>query len=232
MTAADREAAARRQRAQEIALWRWTLVEPAMDPALTARQRGQVVRDLASREHAGPDGRRMAAVSRRVDQPHEEIMFGFGAHLDPRIAVRRALTELNQMMPALVGTADFGQFAAHDPDSVRWWREATVASQPYLLPDPTATPRTPASYGYTPYTDILDEITLIQRRIEDLGMHVLVLDQTRPDIGLPVVKVIVPGLRHFWARFAPGRLYDVPVALGRLATPTAYDDLNPLPMFL
>ena len=174
----------------------------------------------------------MVAVSRRVDQPHEEIMFGFGAHLDPRIAVRRALTELNQMMPALVGTADFGQFAAHDPDSVRWWREATVASQPYLLPDPTATPRTPASYGYTPYTDILDEITLIQRRIEDLGMHVLVLDQTRPDIGLPVVKVIVPGLRHFWARFAPGRLYDVPVALGRLATPTAYDDLNPLPMFL
>jgi putative transposase len=66
MTAADREAAARRARAQEIALWRWTLVEPAMDPALTARQRGQVVRDLASREHAGPDGRRMVAVSRRT----------------------------------------------------------------------------------------------------------------------------------------------------------------------
>ena len=35
MTAADREAAAARQRAQEIALWRWTLVGPAMDPALT-----------------------------------------------------------------------------------------------------------------------------------------------------------------------------------------------------
>src|SRR5690606_30411941 len=31
-------------------------------------------------------------------------------------------------------------------------------------------------------------------------------------IGMPAVKVIVPGLRHFWARFAPGRLYDVPVA--------------------
>jgi putative transposase len=66
MTAADREAAARRQRAQEIALWRWTLVEPAMDPALTARQRGQVVRDLASREHEGPDGKRKVAVSRRT----------------------------------------------------------------------------------------------------------------------------------------------------------------------
>ena len=66
MTAADREAAARRQRAQEIALWRWTLVEPAMDPALTARQRGQVVRDLASREHEGPDGKRKVPVSRRT----------------------------------------------------------------------------------------------------------------------------------------------------------------------
>ena len=66
MTAADREAAARRQRAQEIALWRWTLVEPAMDPALTARQRGAVVRDLASREHEGPDGKKRVAVSRRT----------------------------------------------------------------------------------------------------------------------------------------------------------------------
>ena len=66
MTAADREAAARRQRAQEIALWRWTLIEPAMDPALTARQRGAIVRDLASREHAGPDGKTKAGVSRRT----------------------------------------------------------------------------------------------------------------------------------------------------------------------
>jgi putative transposase len=66
MTEADREAAARRARAQEIALWRWTLVEPAMDPALTPRQRGAVVRDLASREHQGPDGRRLVPVSRRT----------------------------------------------------------------------------------------------------------------------------------------------------------------------
>ncbi len=66
MTAADREAAARRQRAQEIALWRWTLVEPAMDPALSARQRGAVVRELASREHEGPDGKRKVPVSRRT----------------------------------------------------------------------------------------------------------------------------------------------------------------------
>jgi len=44
--------------------------------------------------------------------------------------------------------------------------------------------------------------------------------------------VIVPGLRHFWARFAPGRLYDVPVQLGWLPQPLAEEELNPIPMFL
>jgi len=59
-----------------------------------------------------------------------------------------------------------------------------------------------------------------------------VLDQTRPDIRIPVVKVIVPGLRYFWAWFGPGRLYDVPVRLGWLQRATREDELNPLPMFL
>ncbi|HTQ88527.1 MAG TPA: DDE-type integrase/transposase/recombinase [Streptosporangiaceae bacterium] len=68
MTAADREAAARRARAQTIALWRWALVEPAMDPALTARQRGQVVRALAAREHEGPSGRPVAVSRRTIDR--------------------------------------------------------------------------------------------------------------------------------------------------------------------
>src|SRR5207253_260935 len=50
VTAADRQAAAARQRRNDIALWRWALTEPAMDPALTSRQRGAVVRDLEARE--------------------------------------------------------------------------------------------------------------------------------------------------------------------------------------
>jgi putative transposase len=68
MTAADRDAAARRQRAQTIALWRWSLIEPAMDPALTSRQRGRVVRDIAGREHAGPFGRTVSVSRKTVDR--------------------------------------------------------------------------------------------------------------------------------------------------------------------
>lgn len=54
---------------------------------------------------------------------------------------------------------------------------------------------------------------------------------TRPDVGLPVVKVVVPGLRHFWPRLAPGRLYDAPVALGWRESALKEDELNPVPIF-
>ncbi len=167
----------------------------------------------------------VAAISRCTGGAREAIMLGFGAHLDPAVAVRRALTELNQMMPALLDGWDGGD----DPDAVRWLRDATVAGEPYLLPDPAAAP---ARFADTSAPDLLADVRHVQARLEASGLEVFVLDQTRPDIGLPVVKVIVPGLRGFWARFAPGRLYDVPVRLGRLAEPTAYEDLNPMPIFL
>lgn len=174
----------------------------------------------------------MAALSRRVDRDHEEILFGFGAHLDPRLALRRALTELNQMMPQLIAAEPDGRYRCDDPDMVRWLRNATLAAEPYLAPDRSRAALGPGDYGYQPKTDLLADLLVLQDKVEELGMELMVLDQTRPDIGLPVVKVIVPGMRHFWARLAPGRLYDVPVRMGRLAEPTPYNQLNPTPMFL
>ena len=50
--------------------------------------------------------------------------------------------------------------------------------------------------------------------VEQNQMDMLVLDQTRSDVGLPVVKVILPGMRQIWPRFGPGRLYDIPLSLG------------------
>jgi oxazoline/thiazoline synthase len=42
------------------------------------------------------------------------------------------------------------------------------------------------------------------------------------------VRVIVPGLRHFYRRFAPGRLYDVPVKLGWRDRPMLESEVNPV----
>jgi bacteriocin biosynthesis cyclodehydratase domain-containing protein len=173
----------------------------------------------------------MTAVSRRADKSAEDIMLGFGAHFDPRIALRRALTELGQLLPAVVGSRSDGSgYELSDPHLMSWWTRATVGNQPYLVPDPAQAPRTAAGYRYSPPRELdLSQMRAVTRRA---GLDVLVLDQTRPDIGMPVVKVVVPGLRHFWPRAAPGRLYDVPVRLGRLAEPTAYEDLNPVPLYM
>jgi putative transposase len=44
-------------RAQEIGVFRWRVVGGAVDPSLSPRERGMLVRALAAREHLGPDGR-------------------------------------------------------------------------------------------------------------------------------------------------------------------------------
>jgi ribosomal protein S12 methylthiotransferase accessory factor len=64
--------------------------------------------------------------------------------------------------------------------------------------------------------------------VKRAGLDFLVLDQTRPDIEVSVARVIVPGMRHFYRRFAPGRLYDVPIQLGWIDRPVPERDLNPL----
>lgn len=176
----------------------------------------------------------MVAVSRRLDAPAgrgEEIVFAPAAHFDPALCLRRALTEINQMMPGLAPGPNGAEYAYDDPEAVEWWKTVTLADQPWLGPSDapcTDLARVPRRWSDDLRTDVLTCRSIVEER----GMEMLVLDQTRPDIGLPVVKVVVPGLRHFWARFGPGRLYDVPVELGWLPEPTPEDRLNPIPIFI
>ena len=112
-----------------------------------------------------------------------------------------------------------------------WWNSATIASQTYLVPS-DATPKTKRDYALMHGDDVGEDVRFCQSLVERMGLEMLVLDQTRPDIGMPVVKVLVPGLRHFWARYAPGRLYDVPVTMGALARATPESELNPVAVFI
>ncbi len=175
-----------------------------------------------------------AAISRRIDTEVEDIVFGFGAHFDPKIAILRAITETNQVLPAVLSVGRDGSthYRFDDPIAIDWWKTATVKNQPYLMPDNKIKPKACKDYVYLKNGDLRDDILAIVQMVEKQGMEVLVLDQTRPDVGLNVVKVIVPGMRHFWKRLAPGRLYDVPVKLGWLPKPLNENQLNPFPMFL
>lgn len=49
---------------------------------------------------------------------------------------------------------------------------------------------------------------------------------------MAVVKVIIPTMRHFWARYGEGRLFQVPVSLGDRISPPHESELNPIPYFL
>ena len=55
-------------RRRDIALFRYALVRPAADPDLSPRQRGRLVRDLAGRDHVGPDGARVRVARSTLDQ--------------------------------------------------------------------------------------------------------------------------------------------------------------------
>jgi bacteriocin biosynthesis cyclodehydratase domain-containing protein len=137
----------------------------------------------------------------------ESLHLGFGAHLDPAAAVTRAITEANQLLA--VPTKRL--YSSELPD----WA--------FLEPRGLSEPSTMLMPSDDPKRDVLACVDVLRRR----GLEVIVLDQTRGDVGLPVVKVIVPGLRHFRPRFAPGRLYDVPLQLGWIEHPLREENLNP-----
>jgi len=173
-----------------------------------------------------------ASFSRRVDRKEEHILFGFGCHLDAKIALTRAVTEMNQMLSMDRYINENCETQIEDSETLHWFKNATVENQPYTVPDTNLKPVCFRDFQRKHSGDIRKDIIYCKELVEELGMEMLVLDQTRSDIGISVAKVIVPGLRHFWARYGPGRLYDVPAKMGWLKKPLKEKDLNPTAMFV
>ncbi len=162
------------------------------------------------------------ALTHWMQDGKENIEFGSGAHYDARIALLRALTELNQFLSIGLMGGGSGEKSSLD------------GSTPFRLEDhPFLTPRDNAMVqpgGSSKFGSLgaSEQVAACVGVAKQQGLDFLVLNQTRPDIEVPVVRVIVPGLRHFYRRFAPGRLYDVPVKLGLRDRPLSEDELNPI----
>jgi len=150
----------------------------------------------------------------------ENIEFGSGAHFDRRIALLRALTELSQFLSiGMMGGA------SGEKPSLDGITPLKLEDYPFLIP--SANPILPPAAGLTVHDNTRDQVNACVEIATRAGMDFLVLDQTRPDVEVSVVRVLVPGLRHFYKRFGPGRLYDVPVKLGFLDRPLPEDELTP-----
>ncbi len=162
------------------------------------------------------------AITHWISDGRENIEFGSGAHFDTRIALLRALTELNQFLSIGLMGGGTGEKSSLDGTT-----PLRLQDHPYLTPSnkPAVLAGSDSKFGNL---DTVEQVTACVRLAKQAGLDFLVLDQTRPDIEVPIVRVIVPGLRHFYRRFAPGRLYDVPVKLGWRDRPLPESEINPI----
>ncbi|MCQ8894457.1 MAG: YcaO-related McrA-glycine thioamidation protein [Methanolinea sp.] len=122
------------------------------------------------------------------------LTIGMGTHTSARIALLRALTEVAQSRLTQIhgaredtDTADLRRRAGYE--RVRrmnaYWFDGK-AEEPFDRVSSCDT------------DDFLTDIHVAVRRLQDAGMErVIVVDLTRPEIGVPVVRVIVPGLEVF-----------------------------------
>jgi oxazoline/thiazoline synthase len=161
------------------------------------------------------------AVMHWMQDGKENIEFGSGAHFDPKIALLRAMTELSQFL-------SIGMMGARNREnwSLDGITPLKLDNYPFLLPAENSIAR-PELGLQIPRSTTREQVDACVEIAKRAGHDFLVLDQTRPDIGVPVVRVIIPGLRHFYRRFAPGRLYDVPVKLGLRDQPMPESELTP-----
>jgi len=119
---------------------------------------------------------------------------GFGTHPDARVAVTRALTELAQSRLTIFQGVreDIDRVARRDGSVERPSHSLWLADGPLKSFDAVGSHRT---------HDILDDIRFMSRQLQAAGLEqVIAVDLTRAEVGIPVVKVIVPGLEHWSAR--------------------------------
>jgi len=128
-----------------------------------------------------------------LDSPEKDanlLVYGAGTHSDPRIAAIRAITEAAQsrLMQIVKGSG----IAPVDYDTVkrmnRHWFETKdgdkdavrLSELPYLA------------------TDTIDgDIKIALERLRAIEKRVLVVDLTREEIGIPVVRVVIPGFEVY-----------------------------------
>ena len=152
------------------------------------------------------------ALAKNTNNNH--FIVGLGCHLDMYLAIQRAITEMHQT---------FDPKGIQDPV----WTEDELEHHAFINPN-NEIAKSSEMWQLPPKRSLKEDILYCVERIKKAGMEVFVLNYTRPDIGVPTSKVIIPGMRHFWKRFGPGRIYSVPVQMGWLKKILPEDNLNPI----
>jgi YcaO-like protein with predicted kinase domain len=115
---------------------------------------------------------------------------GFGAHLDPRVALARAVTEAVQSRLAMIqGSRDDlwpTRYAGVSDHRAVWpGSEVVRAQEPSLRLDDVPDRSTATFSG---------DLAILVERLRDHVPQAVHVSLTDPELGIPVVKVVVPGL--------------------------------------
>jgi len=121
------------------------------------------------------------------------LTIGMGTHTSAEVAVLRALTEVAQSRLTQIHgaredttTADFRRQIGYDRTkrlNKHWFEDSETRPFSEIESQDTE--------------DFLDDINLMLKRLEGAGMdRAIVVDLTRPEIAVPVVRVMVPGLEQ------------------------------------
>jgi ribosomal protein S12 methylthiotransferase accessory factor len=158
------------------------------------------------------------------------IKIGLGCDLEPRTTVLRAITELSQSLWA----HECGQIrnrrrgSAFDYSCEEWAQTVKLSDIPFGA-GPLTDELSVQAGGRKPADQALEHLV---EQIKRVGLEAYFVELTREDIQVPCVRVIVPGLRPFWRRLAPGRLYEVPVRMKWILEPSREENLNPIAFVL
>jgi thioglycine synthase len=126
-----------------------------------------------------------------VSHDYGYLVEGHGTHPDARIALLRAITEVSQSRAANIQGARDDlrkiRYGESNTDDRRAWQFMPSTNRKKFSDIPTFFNE-----------DILEDIELILSRLKSVGLsRVIMVDLTNPELKIPVVRAIVPGLETF-----------------------------------
>jgi thioglycine synthase len=130
---------------------------------------------------------------------------GYGTHLDSRIALVRAITELSQTRALNIQGArdDLKKIQYRQNDEIYKRKWQFMPAIPLTRKNDEKVVMFSEISTYI-NDDILDDIKFILNRLKNAGLkRAIIIDLTQSKIGIPVVRAIVPGLETLEV----GRLY-------------------------
>lgn len=140
-----------------------------------------------------------------VTSDYGYFAIGYGTHVDSRIALIRAITELSQTRALNI------QGARDDLKKIQYTQDDEIYKRKWqFMPTTTLTRKKDEKVvmfsDIRTYVkdDILDDIKFILSRLKKAGLRrAIIVDLTHSNVGIPVVRAIVPGLETLEV----GRLY-------------------------